>query len=188
MVILGLDPGSRKAGWAVIEMKARSACHLASGVFDFTGTPHFIDRLHQVAQATKEVVQQYRPKSIALESLVFVKNVNSLAKLSQARGAMIAALGPDYLGKVFEYSPNLVKSTITGHGHADKQMIERAVRLMLFGAGANKKFHSHDESDALAIALCHGLRDTSLTKKLPAQNAGKNKKSSSLASSLLHKI
>jgi crossover junction endodeoxyribonuclease RuvC len=66
----------------------------------------------------------------------------------------------DFSGKVFEYSPNLVKSSVTGHGHADKATVEKAVQMM-FGKIA---FKSADESDALAIAVCHALNRNMKTK------------------------
>ena len=66
---------------------------------------------------------------------------------------MIAAFSRTRLGRIFEYAPNAVKSSVTGHGHADKEAIDKAMTMM-FG---KLTFKTSDESDALAIAVCHAL-------------------------------
>lgn len=159
MRILGIDPGSRKAGWAVIETEGKKIKYIASGVLNFEKIKDLVDRLGVASKACEELNSLYQPDVLSLESLIYVKNVTSLAKLAQARGAMIAGFGEDFKGKIFEYSPNLIKSSVTGHGHASKEGIEKTLN-MIFG---DIKFSTSDESDALAIALCHAL------------NLGKNK-------------
>jgi crossover junction endodeoxyribonuclease RuvC len=153
MIILGIDPGSRKTGWAVIETEGRKFKYIASGVLRFDKTEEFLDRLALIAKSTKELVETYKPDEVSLESLIFVQSIPSLAKLAQARGALIAGMSENYQSKIFEYSPNLIKSSVSGHGHATKEGVEKTLK-MIFG---NIKFKTNDESDALAIALCHAL-------------------------------
>jgi crossover junction endodeoxyribonuclease RuvC len=151
--ILGIDPGSRKAGFGLIEAHTNQIKYLASGVLTYDTKSDFLNRLHFIYDSCQKLSESYLPHEIALESLVYVKNISSLSKLSQARGAMIAAFSKNYRGKIFEYAPNLIKSSVTGNGHADKEAIQKGLRLM-FGP---QKFGSFDESDALAIAVCHHL-------------------------------
>ncbi|EQC51437.1 crossover junction endodeoxyribonuclease RuvC [Bacteriovorax sp. DB6_IX] len=153
MIILGIDPGSRKTGWAVIEVQGKKFKYIASGVHRFDKIPEFLDRLADISESTKNLVAEYEPNEVALESLIYVQSIPSLAKLAQARGALIAGLSEKYKKKIFEYSPNLIKSSVAGHGHAAKEGVEKTLK-MIFG---NIKFKTNDESDALAIALCHAL-------------------------------
>jgi crossover junction endodeoxyribonuclease RuvC len=149
--ILGIDPGSRKAGFGLIETHHNQIKYLSSGVLIYDTKSDFLERLHHIYDSCQKLIETFAPNEIALESLIYVKNVSSLAKLAQARGAMIAAFSKNNRGKIFEYSPTLVKSSVTGNGHADKEAIQKGLRL-IFGP---QKFKSHDESDALAIAICH---------------------------------
>lgn len=153
MIILGIDPGSRKAGYAFIEKNGRSLKLITSGVLRYDKEKEFLLRLGDIYQSIKKLCHEYQPDQVAFESLIYVKSVTSLAKLAQARGAMIAACTEHKRGHVFEYSPNSIKSCISGYGHADKEGLLKALRLY-FGAF---EIASHDESDAIAIAACHAL-------------------------------
>lgn len=153
MYILGIDPGSRTTGWAVIEVEGRKFKYVDSGVLKFDKIPEFLDRLATISSSIKDIVSMYGPDEISVEALIYVKSIPALSKLAQARGALIAGLSEKYQGKITEYSPNLIKSSVTGHGLASKESVDRALS-MIFG---KLDFKSHDESDALAIALCHAL-------------------------------
>ncbi len=154
MRILGIDPGSRKTGWAIVEVDGRKIKYVASGILKFEHLNNFLDRLGYIYKSCDELQKEFLPDEVAIESLIYVKSVEALSKLAQARGAIIAALMKDRMEKITEYSPNLIKSSITGHGHADKLAVEKSLTLM-FG---KLKFKSSDESDALAIAVCHALQ------------------------------
>tara|TARA_R110002072_G_scaffold288917_1_gene455331 strand:- start:7191 stop:7739 length:549 start_codon:yes stop_codon:yes gene_type:complete len=154
MIILGIDPGSRKAGYGLIEVSGRKINYLASGVLRYDQVNEFIDRLGIIFKSIEEIVNHFKPDEVSIESLIYVKSVTSLAKLAQARGSMIAALMETHQGKVSEYSPNLIKSSVTGHGHANKESVNKALQMIF---GEKIEFKSDDESDALAIAICHAL-------------------------------
>lgn len=164
MIILGIDPGSRKAGFGLVELKGRKINYLESGVMRYDCKSDFMDRLGNIHDSCAELVKIYRPDHIAIESLIYVKSVTSLAKLAQARGAMIAAFMKTHKERVFEYSPNLVKSTVTGHGHANKESINKAL-MMMFKNQIQTDFGTDDESDALAIAVCHSILKDHAVKK-----------------------
>lgn len=181
MIVLAIDPGSVTAGYALLQKEGRKISYIASGIMKFNGDVEFLHRVKDIYEQTKNLIANFEPDEIAFESLIFVKSPTALIKLSQSRGVMLAALSERYHQKIFEYSPNLVKSTVTGHGHADKEGVQKFVTMYL----GVKEFKSHDESDAVAIALCH------LLGAFPAGTAPKksNKKAgNSLASALAHKI
>jgi crossover junction endodeoxyribonuclease RuvC len=155
-VILGIDPGSRVAGFAVVKNRGRKIEYVDSGVMKYSHIDEFIQRLGEIYNSCEHLVNIYNPAEVAFESLIYVKSATALSKLAQARGAMIAAFLRSGKASIFEYSPNLVKSTVVGHGHADKKAIEKGLELLFRGQNI-RKFSTHDESDALAIAVCHAL-------------------------------
>lgn len=183
MIVLAIDPGSVTAGFALLQKEGRKISYLASGILKFNAQDDFLHRVKDIFEQTQKLLEQYSPDEIALESLIFVKSPTALMKLAQSRGAMLAALTQKYQGKIHEYSPNLVKSTVAGHGHADKEGIQKILGQYL----GIHKFATHDESDALAIALCHLLHEGSL---MPAVKASRKTKKSGggLAGALAHRI
>lgn len=180
MKVLAIDPGSVCAGYAVIELNGRHMRYVASGVLRFNAKEDFLDRIKFIYEQTRLLVDAHRPDEVALESLIYVKSPTSLMKLAQARGAMLAAI-TQYVSAVHEYAPTAVKSAVTGSGATDKDGIQKIVRLHL---GTNMQFATHDESDAVAIAICHLLNKTS-----PVPTKGQTKKKGSgMAASLAHKV
>ena len=135
----------------------------------------------------QEVMDRYQPDEIALESLIYVKSPTALIKLAHARAMIISTFIETHNNRIFEYSPNLIKSSTAGHGHADKQGIQKSVRMIL----GQIEFETDDQSDALAVAICHSL-NRATASNVVALNSSKPKKSkstgSSLASALSHKI
>ena len=171
MIILGIDPGSRKAGYALIEVEGRKISYLTSGALKYDHVDEFIDRLGIIYQSCSEILKKYQPDEVSIEALIYVKSVEALSKLAQARGAMIASFSHTHSGKIFEYAPNLVKVSVTGHGHASKEAVDKALGMM-FG---KINFKTADESDALAIAVCHALNRNMkirLMEKKPIKTKG----------------
>ena len=160
MVILGIDPGSRKAGFGLIELKGRDINYLNSFTLKFDSKLLFFDRLKKIYEGCSEVFKEYKPDEVAFESLVYVKNISSLAKLSQARGVMLSALFNCIESPVFEYSPNFVKASLTNYGLSSKGSVEKSLSL-IFG---DIKFETDDSSDALAIAFCHSISRKKMNK------------------------
>lgn len=155
MRVLGIDPGSRVMGFAVVEKinGPSKMKYIDSGVKKFNLDICFFQRIGQIHPFIESIMSTYRPDYIGIESLIYVKNINSMTKLAQVRGAVISSLMKTHSGKIFEYSPNAIKQAVTGHGHASKENIQKILRMM-FGP---LKFQTHDESDALAIAVCQAL-------------------------------
>lgn len=183
MIILGIDPGSRSAGYAFIESQGKKVRYLDSGVLRFGHVDSFLDRLPLIYDKFSELIQKHQPQEMALESLIYVKSVSSLAKLAQARGAMVAASMKEMDGKLYEYSPNLVKSTVCGHGHANKESVEKSLGWLL----GQRDYKTHDESDALAVAVCHALlRGTSAGLEKARKDLKQKKGGQSLAQAFKH--
>ena len=174
MLILGIDPGSIRTGWGLIKKEGKRIHYVSSGVLRFEGKD-YMDRLPSIKNKTLALIEQTQPAVISMESLIYVKSPTALIKLAQTRGIILSVLIDQYQGKIFEYAPNLVKSQTVGHGHADKASVQKFLNMML----GISDFQSDDESDALAIAICHALSGQTGVK------SGGNK---SLKTALAHKV
>ena len=148
--ILGIDPGSRASGYALLKVGVQSLQVMDSGVCSPGSKMDYLKRLSYLHQFFLKFVERWPPFELSLESLAYVKNVNSFGKLAQARGALLVALEPHALA-VFEYPPNAVKSTVSGYGLSGKQNVAKSLGFAL----GRREFKTHDESDALALAFCH---------------------------------
>ena len=149
MRVLGIDPGLRFLGWGVIEVEGSRLRHVGNGVC-LSGTGELAVRLLALHRALTDVFEQYQPDTVAIEKTFVNKDAVGTLKLGQARG--VALLVPAQFGlEIGEYSPNSVKKTVVGVGHADKRQVEHMVKMQLPGA----QIHGSDAADALAIAICH---------------------------------
>ena len=150
--ILGIDPGSRLTGFGVLDFAADSATYVASGsVRSVDG--EFAERLKQSFEAISQIVSEYRPDVVAIETVFVHRNPGSALKLGHARSAAICATF-EFDVEVFEYSPRQIKQAVVGTGSATKEQIQHMIRTMLALDGDP----SPDAADALATALCHGNR------------------------------
>jgi len=149
MRILGVDPGSRRTGFGVIEASGGRIAYLTHGVIA-AGNGEFTDRLASLFEGLCNVITKHRPESVAMENVFMARNAASALKLGQARGALIAACAHGGL-KVTPYSPTTVKQAVTGFGRAEKGQIQHMVRLLL----APPSPLQEDAADALAVAICH---------------------------------
>ncbi|MCO4755224.1 MAG: crossover junction endodeoxyribonuclease RuvC [Bacteriovoracaceae bacterium] len=181
MLVLGIDPGSVTTGWALLKSQGKKTWIVASGVLEFNSKTEFLERLTQVRLASKRLIEELSPDVVAFESLIYVKSPQALIKLAQTRGVILAACVEKYQGKIFEYSPNLIKSVAVGHGHADKESVRKFLDMTL----GKRDYKTHDESDAVAIAFCHIMNSgLSPAKSVP----GRKRSSGGLAGALSHKI
>jgi crossover junction endodeoxyribonuclease RuvC len=148
--LIGLDPGLRHTGWGVIDMSGQHLKYVADGVVKSDATKSLADRLGELWVGLNEVLTRWTPDEAAVEETFVNKNPASTLKLGMARGVVL--LAPSQRGlPVAEYSPNLVKKSIVGSGHADKTQVQMMVRRLLPGALATQA----DAADALAVAICH---------------------------------
>ncbi len=150
MRIIGIDPGLRTMGWGVVEALGGSRLSFVASGICKSGEGALAQRLLALHDALAQIVERYAPAEAAVEETFVNKDARATLKLGQARG--IAMLVPAKAGlKVSEYAPNTVKKTVVGVGHAEKRQVIHMVKLQLPAATPQ----SHDEADALAIAICH---------------------------------
>ena len=149
MRILGIDPGSRRTGFGIIDVTDKSQRYVTSGCIK-TNDGHDSSRLKQIFDGVCQIVQEYMPHAAAIERVFVHKNALSALKLGQARGvAMVAMANYDLIAN--EYAPRQIKQAVVGYGAAGKQQVQHMVQSLLQLSGLPQE----DASDALAIAICH---------------------------------
>lgn len=148
-VILGIDPGSRKTGFGIINNVAGRSEYLTSGVIRLpeSGLP---ERLKVIYASVTELILLHCPDQLAIEQVFMAKSAGSALKLGQARGAAIVACVAQNLA-VAEYSARQIKQAVVGTGAADKSQVQHMVKVLLKLPAAPQE----DAADALAAALCH---------------------------------
>ena len=150
MRLIGFDPGLRHTGWGVIESDGNRLSHVANGVISTNGKADLASRLAELYDGLVEVIDRYAPLEAAVEETFVNKNPASTLKLGQARG--IVMLVPARAGiPVGEYTPNLIKKSVVGAGHAAKEQVQMMVGVLLPGTD----IANADAADALAVAICH---------------------------------
>jgi crossover junction endodeoxyribonuclease RuvC len=150
-LILGIDPGYGRAGYAVVAVKG-SALHLVA--CDTIITPQgliYPERLQHLYVELREVITRYCPREAAIEKLFFGKNAPTAIAVAQARGVSLLALVQSGIS-IAEYTPNEVKLAVTGYGAATKGQVGDMVRLLLHLPTIPRP---DDSADAAAIAICH---------------------------------
>ena len=148
--ILGIDPGSINTGYGIIESKANHNKHIESGVIQVKGET-LAEKLKTINAEIITIIKTFEPDEIAIEKVFMHRNADSALKLGQARAAAISGTFKKGLD-VFEYSAREVKLAVVGTGSAEKEQVREMVKLIL---GIKNKDLNLDESDALAIAICH---------------------------------
>jgi crossover junction endodeoxyribonuclease RuvC len=162
--ILGIDPGLRRTGWGVIGVDGNRLIHVGCGSVATAERADLAARLVQIHDGLARVVEEFRPDEAAVEATFVNKDASATLKLGQARG--VALLIPARAGiAVSEYAPNLIKKTIVGAGHAEKEQIRLMLRVLL----PKSDPPSHDAADALAIAVCHAHHRQSAVLKVAAR-------------------
>ncbi len=152
--ILGVDPGSRCTGYGLISEEGGDIHYVSSGAITPPRDAPLYERLREIFLALERVIQEHQPTHFAIEEVFFNKNVKSTIVLGEARGtAILAAALADI--PVYEYAPREVKLSVTGNGAAHKSQVSFMLGRIL---GLSPPPESTDESDALAIAMCHAFR------------------------------
>lgn len=165
--ILGIDPGSRLTGFGVLDCERDRATYVASGSIKSTDGS-FAARLNLIFRSVREIVDQYRPNVLAIESVFVHKSAGSALKLGHARSAAICATF-DFDLDFHEYAPREIKQAVVGSGSASKEQVAHMVRAMLELQGDP----AADAADALAVALCHANhRRLQATLRAHATQAG----------------
>ena len=154
LCVLGIDPGSVRTGYGIILFGSGQPKLIASGCITTRSSTPFPQRLHTIYKGLCAAIAsaEVPPNEAAIESVFVGRNAPTALKLGQARGVAILAAVEAGL-PVHEYRPTEVKKAVAGSGRADKEQVRALV-----GAQLRHRFTGHDdETDALAVALCHGF-------------------------------
>ncbi len=153
MLVLGLDPGSRHAGFGLVERIGGRVRAVGCGRISPDPKLPPAERLAALAHELELLIERERPDCAAVERVFHGANSRSLIVLAEARGALLAVLGRHRL-PVAELAPAAIKSAVAGSGRADKRQVARMVALQL---GMVEAALPADATDALAAALCFAL-------------------------------
>ncbi len=158
MRILGIDPGYDRIGIAVIENK--NLIH--SECFSTSSRDNFHIRLKEIGQRVNEIIKEYSPDAMAIESLFITKNQKTAMKVAEARGVISYEASLVNI-PIYEYSPPQIKVAVTGHGASNKTHITKMIPLLIkMNVKDDKKKILDDEYDAIAVALtCQAHRGNS---------------------------
>ena len=151
MIILGVDPGYCTIGYGVIEKNGSKIVPTDYGVIQTPKDEGIAARLAMIYDSLNVLIKKFRPDEIAVEELFFNTNITTGIKVAQARGVILLCAVHE-CGRLYEYTPLMVKQSLTGNGRADKKQIQYMVKMML---GLKTEPKPDDAADALAIAICH---------------------------------
>lgn len=162
--ILGVDPGTVKMGYALLEINGSQMKSVDIGVIFLDALSDHPTRLLKILERLQSIIITYKPTIMAVEAPFYAKNVQSMLKLGRAQGVAIA-VGMDKGLDIFEYSPRKIKQSVTGNGNASKEQVAFLLQSQLKVDLAGQLL---DATDALAVAVCHfyqnGKTSTSTTK------------------------
>lgn len=154
MIILGIDPGTNVTGYGVIKYERNTFSRITSGTINLSSSQPIPLRLKVIHKELNKIIKNYSPDEFAIETAFYGKNVQSAMKIGYARGVSILSATLNNV-PVSEYTPREVKKSVVGKGSATKEQVSFMIKsLLVIGQEKIKT----DETDALAIALCHAFR------------------------------
>ena len=148
MIVLGIDPGTRRIGYGLVEYLEGSVSLIDTGLLTIE-SKNDSDALGETKEQIKRIFKKFKPAILSIEKLFFMKNRKTAIQVAQARGVIISSAVEHGL-EILEFSPNEVKLGITGYGLSDKKAVLKMVRLIL---REPKLDVIDDASDALAVAI-----------------------------------
>lgn len=160
-LIVGIDPGSRITGYGVIERQGSRISYVDSGIIKCGSRDDRQERLRKIKAAVDGVLERHHPDSLALEEIFVSKNPRSTLMLGEVRGVVMLAAAEAGI-PVFGYTPREVKSSVVGKGAAHKRQVAAMIVRLLEYEGEPE---TEDETDALAVAFCHGLRESGAVRE-----------------------
>ena len=153
MRALGVDPGTAITGWGIVDLApgGQDLQMVAYGAITTAAKMPLPERLVIIYDDLKQIIDQYRPDTAALESLFFSRNTTTALSVGHGRGAAMLAMAKVGL-TIAEYKPLEVKQAVVGYGGADKGQVQRMVKLLL---NLDDIPRPDDAADGLAVAICH---------------------------------
>ncbi len=153
-IVLGIDPGTNVMGYALLKIEERNPSLIVMGVLTLSKIESHYLRLRRIHERTMQIINEYHPDELAIESPFVGINPNSMIKLCRAQGVVMAAAVERDI-PIFEYPPAKVKISIVGNGSAAKEQVAEMVKRQLHLTDEMFEGQKLDASDALAIALAH---------------------------------
>lgn len=160
-IILGIDPGTRISGYGLIQVNERGYQPIDYGCIRPPSHLKLSDRYLIIFNSIEELIEQYQPHVLVVETQYVHRNVQSAIKLGMARGIVMVAAKRKGL-PVFQYAPTRAKQAVVGNGRASKGQVQGMVQRLLNLASPP---HPEDAADALALAICHAQTAANLTQK-----------------------
>ena len=157
MRILGIDCGTERTGYGLIESDGRSHQLVTAGFIGTSARDSLERRLLRIAQGLREIIQTHAPSEAAVEEVFYSQNVKTALKLSHVRGVALLTVAEAGLA-LGEYSPLAIKTSVVGYGRAEKQQVKTMVHSLLQIRG---EIESEDACDAIAVAICHATHTSS---------------------------
>jgi crossover junction endodeoxyribonuclease RuvC len=151
MIVIGIDPGIANTGFGVVRGSQGKTVALDGGVIETSPEMALPERLDLIHAAVVQLLDWHEPAAVALEDLYFGKNVGSAMEVGQARGVIMLAAAQKQIA-CFDYTPQVVKSAVTGTGSAGKEQVQVMVGQLL---GLDEPPQPDHAADAFAVALCH---------------------------------
>ncbi len=148
-IVIGIDPGTVRCGYGIVRNNGDTCLYLKSGVIRADHRLPLHKRLKIIYDGLTEVISQYSPH-VAVVEKVFIKGIRASMGLGYSRGVALLAIANNNI-PVYEYSPLEVKKAVTGYGRAEKNQIQKMVRLIL----GLQSIPSEDSADALALCICY---------------------------------
>ena len=161
MIILGVDPGTNYTGFGIVKAHKNSYTKIVNGLIKLPSNKSLTEKLEIIYAELDKLIKTYKPDEFAIETAFYGKNVQSAMKIGYARGVSLLAAVHNKI-PTSEYSPREIKKSVVGNGAASKQQVSFMIKSLLDLKNVKMRF---DESDALAIALCHAFRIHKVTTK-----------------------
>lgn len=161
MIILGIDPGTNITGYGIIRQNFSTCRRITSGSILIPSKQNLAQKLETIYDELDRLIKIYKPNEFAIETAFYGKNAQSAMKIGYARGVSILAAAHNKI-PTSEYSPREIKKSVVGKGAASKQQVNYMVKTLL---DISKQKMKYDETDALAVALCHAYRITKRKKR-----------------------
>jgi crossover junction endodeoxyribonuclease RuvC len=158
--VLGIDCGSERTGYGVIESDGLHHSIVAAGVIRTNTKWGFERRLLVIASGLRQLIAEHAPEAAAVEGIFFSANVKTALKLAHVRGVALLAIAEAGID-LGEYSPLEVKTSVVGYGRAEKSQVQMMIRSIL---RLTAPIESEDACDALAVAICHATRESTNSK------------------------
>ncbi len=157
MIAIGIDPGTATTGFGVVKKEDNNFFCLEYGVIKTDKKDSPSSRLYTLHKSVSLIIKKHSPDFLAIENIYFFKNLKTALPVSQAKGVVMLTAEKAKIS-VYEFTPLEVKMTITGYGKAEKNQVQEMIRITL---NLDEKPKSKDAADALGVAICGLIRNTS---------------------------